>query len=48
MGAAADIMADENDIGMKGSPTQVKNIFPLKQDLTERYSRALLKNRSMP
>ena len=24
---AADIMADQNDIGMKGSPTQVKNIF---------------------
>ena len=23
----ADIMADENDIGLKGSPTQVKNIF---------------------
>ena len=24
---ASDIMADQNDIGMKGSPTQVKNIF---------------------
>jgi electron transfer flavoprotein beta subunit len=24
---AADIMADENDTGMKGSPTQVKNVF---------------------
>jgi len=23
----ADIMADENDLGLKGSPTQVKNIF---------------------
>jgi electron transfer flavoprotein beta subunit len=23
----ADIMADANDLGMKGSPTQVKNIF---------------------
>jgi electron transfer flavoprotein beta subunit len=24
---ASDIMADENDLGLKGSPTQVKNIF---------------------
>jgi electron transfer flavoprotein alpha/beta subunit len=24
---AADIMADEHDLGLKGSPTQVKNIF---------------------
>ena len=24
---ASDILADENDIGLKGSPTQVKNIF---------------------
>ncbi len=24
---APDIMADENDLGLKGSPTQVKNIF---------------------
>jgi electron transfer flavoprotein beta subunit len=23
----ADIMADENDLGIKGSPTQVQNIF---------------------
>jgi len=23
----SDILADENDIGLKGSPTQVKNIF---------------------
>jgi len=25
--SSADIMADENDLGLKGSPTQVKNIF---------------------
>jgi electron transfer flavoprotein alpha/beta subunit len=25
--SAADIMADQNDLGLKGSPTQVKNIF---------------------
>jgi electron transfer flavoprotein alpha/beta subunit len=25
--SAADILANENDIGLKGSPTQVKNIF---------------------
>ena len=24
---ASDIMADQNDLGLKGSPTQVKNIF---------------------
>jgi len=24
---ASDIMADQNDVGLKGSPTQVKNIF---------------------
>jgi len=24
---SADLMADENDLGLKGSPTQVKNIF---------------------
>jgi electron transfer flavoprotein beta subunit len=25
--SSSDIMADENDLGLKGSPTQVKNIF---------------------
>jgi electron transfer flavoprotein beta subunit len=25
--SAADIKADENDLGLKGSPTQVRNIF---------------------
>jgi len=40
---AADLKADEKDLGLKGSPTQVKNIFAQRPRRTGRCSKAALK-----